>query len=145
MNDDNLDLRVREPAPGARVAAVPPGHVRQVGGDVLLLTPGGGVRASELVKAETVKGVGVGIEGVIEADGVRGDADLGVGGDDEAVGEAEVFAYEPLVGYWEVGWSEGSICGFLIGQRKFGLGGGTCMLRTEEQRVEALAFAHEAV
>ena len=49
------------------------------------------------MEAETVKGVGVRVEGFVEADGVRGDADLRVGGDEEAVGEAEVVAYEALV------------------------------------------------
>ena len=80
------------------MATVSPGHVGQVGGDVLLLAPGGGVRPSELVKAEAVKSVGVRVEGLVEADSVRGDADLRVGGDDEAVGKAEVFAHEPFVG-----------------------------------------------
>lgn len=49
------------------------------------------------MEAKAVEGVGVGVEGVIEANGVGGDADLGVGGDDEAVGEAEVFADEAFV------------------------------------------------
>ena len=80
------------------MATVSPRHVRKVGGDVLLLAAGSGIRASELVKAEAVKGVGVGVESLVEADGVRWDADLRVGGDDEAVGKAEVFAHEPLVG-----------------------------------------------
>ena len=80
------------------MATVSPGHVGQVGGDVLLLAAGGWIRPSELMKAEAVKGVGVGVEGLVKADGVRGDADLRVGGDDEAVGKAEVVTYEPLVG-----------------------------------------------
>ena len=50
------------------------------------------------MEAEAIKGVGVGVEGLVETNGVRWDANLRVGGDDEAVGKAEVFAYEPLVG-----------------------------------------------
>ena len=80
------------------MATVSPGHIRQVGGDVLLLAAGGGVCLSELMKTKAVKSVSVGVEGVVEADGVRGDADLRVSGDNEAVGKAEVFAHEPLVG-----------------------------------------------
>ena len=98
MDNDNLNLRVREPAPGARMTAISPGHVRQVGGDVLLLAAGGRVCLSELMKSKAVKSVGVGVEGLVEADGVRGDADLRVGRDNEAVGKAEVFAHESLVG-----------------------------------------------
>ena len=98
MDDDKLDLRVRKPAPGACMATVSPGHVRQVGGDVLLLAAGGWVRPSELVKAKAVKSLGIRVQRLVEADGVRGDADLRVGGDNEAVGKAEVVAHEPLVG-----------------------------------------------
>ncbi len=63
----------------------------------MLLAAGGGVRLAKVVEAKAVEGVGVGVEGVIEANGVGGDADLGVGGDDEAVGEAKVFADEAFV------------------------------------------------
>lgn len=54
------------------MAAVAPGHIRQIGGDVLLLAARGGLRPSELVEAEAVKGAGAGVEGFVEADGVRG-------------------------------------------------------------------------
>lgn len=80
------------------MAAVAPGHIGQIGSDVLLLAARRGVRLSEPVEAEAVKGAGARVEGFVEADGMRGDPDLRVGGDDEAVGEAEVFAHEALVG-----------------------------------------------
>ena len=80
------------------MAAVPPRHVGQTGGNVLLLAAAGGwVRPADLVEAETVEGVGVGVEGLVEADGVGGDADLGVCGDEKAVGEADVFSDEAFV------------------------------------------------
>ena len=87
------------------MAAIAPGHVGQIGGNVLLLTAGGGVCLSELVEAETIKRVGVGVVGLVEADGVRRDTDLRVGGDEESVRETEVFAHEPLVGDWQFGGS----------------------------------------
>ena len=79
------------------MAAVTPRHVGQTGSDVLLLAAGARVLLAELVEAEAVEGVRVGVEGVVEANGVGGDADLGVCGDEEAVGEAEVFANKAFI------------------------------------------------
>lgn len=113
------------------MAAVAPRHVGQVGGGVLLLAADGGVRLAKVVEAKAVKGVGVGVEGIIKADGVSGDADLSVGGNDESVGEAEVFADEAFV----------RDCAELSGYH-FGGGGD---VHTEHDRIEALTFAHKAV
>ena len=97
VNDDDLDLGICEPASRARMAAVAPRHVGRIGGNVLLLAAGDGVLLAELVEAEAVEGVGVGVEGLVEANGVGGDADLGVCGDKEAVGEANIFPDEAFV------------------------------------------------
>ena len=67
------------------MAAVAPRHVGQIGGNVLLLAAAAWVLLADLVEAETVEGVGVGVEGLVEANGVGGDADLGVCRDEEAV------------------------------------------------------------
>ena len=58
------------------------------------------------MEAEAVEFIRVWVEGVVEADGVGGDADLRVGGDEEAVGKAEVVAYEALVGDYQVTQSD---------------------------------------
>lgn len=67
------------------MAAVAPRHVGQIGGNVLLLAAGDWVLLADLMEAEAVEGVGVGVEGLVEANGVGGDTDLGVCGDEEAV------------------------------------------------------------
>ena len=67
------------------MAAVAPRHVGQIGGNVLLLTAAAWVLLADLVEAETVEGVGVRVEGLVEANSVGGDADLGVCRDEEAV------------------------------------------------------------
>ena len=97
VNGDDFDLGICKPASRARMAAVAPRHVGRIGGNVLLLAAGGGALLAELVEAEAVEGVGVGVEGLVEANGVGGDVDLGVRGDKEPVGEANIFPDEAFV------------------------------------------------
>ena len=87
------------------MAAVAPRHVGRIGGNILLLAAGGWVLLADPVEAEAVEGVGVGVEGLVEADGVGGDADLGVCGHEEAVREADIFPDEAFVCDCVASWS----------------------------------------
>ena len=78
------------------MAAVAPGHVAQVGGNVGLLARSGRIFLPALQKPIAVEFGGLIVEGRVHPDGMGRNANLCVGGNGEAICEGEIVANETL-------------------------------------------------
>lgn len=100
MRHDSLDLIAGEEAAGASVPAEAEAHALRVRRGVLHFAGALGVDLAELGEAEGVELVRVRVDFGVHGDGVGGDADGGVGGDDEAVGHLVVDVDHAFHGDW---------------------------------------------
>ena len=99
MRHNRFNLITRKEPPRACVAAVSECHAGGVAGDVLRFSFLRWVGGADVGEAEGGVGCGVWVESGVHGDGGAGNADCGMWGDDEVVGEVEGACYYAFEGY----------------------------------------------